>query len=453
MFPRPPLPGRGTRPIRLVLQYGLAIWAVAMLVVWGSAAAYLHVNQIRTAQQVRGAARAVAATAAATAAADMASPSRWPELLAPAHAAAQQPDVAFVRFRDPRGGIIVSAGNPAVPAEDVWVESVPITYFNEPQGSIEVGMFRAAGAQVLGQWSRLTWLLSLGATLLSAAIAFLVAARIVQPIRLLQQAAAHWEDLVELDLRQIEGPIEVVQLATSVLEMRSQALAKRQELEALVEVRTAELSKAYSALEESFVQAAAALARALDARDAYTARHSSRVSDLVVRMAAALNYSDEELRNLVLAANLHDLGKIGIPESILLKPGRLTPEERAVMQTHSVIGANILAPVPGMAPVARLVRSHHEHWDGGGYPDHLVGTAIPLGSRIIAVADALEAMCAYRPYRNPLPPEVALAELRRYSGTQFDPHVVEQTWPLLVETVNQWRNMESRNQTTPPVSI
>ena len=134
---------------------------------------------------------------------------------------------------------------------------------------------------------------------------------------------------------------------------------------------------------------------------------------------------DAQLRDLRFAAVFHDIGKIAVPEAILDKPGPLTDEERAVMERHTVIGEQILAPVEFLAGVCKLVRHEHERWDGAGYPDRLAGEAIPLGSRIILACDALHAMTSDRPYRKALPREVAIGELRRHAGTQFDPRVVD----------------------------
>jgi two-component system, cell cycle response regulator len=135
--------------------------------------------------------------------------------------------------------------------------------------------------------------------------------------------------------------------------------------------------------------------------------------------------SETELKDLRLGAVFHDIGKIAVPESILNKPGPLTDEERSIVERHTVVGEQILAPVEFLAGVRKLVRHEHERWDGGGYPDGLAGEEIPLGARIILACDALHAMTSDRSYRRALPAEVAHEELRRNAGTQFDPAVVE----------------------------
>ncbi len=181
----------------------------------------------------------------------------------------------------------------------------------------------------------------------------------------------------------------------------------------------------YQRLERAYIGTAEALAAALAAKDAYTADHARSIADQAEAVGRRLGLGEQELRDLRLAAVFHDIGKIAVPESILNKPGPLTPEERAVMERHTVAGEQILAPVEFLAGVCKLVRHEHERWDGAGYPDRLAGEEIPLGSRIILACDALHAMTSDRPYRRALPADVAHAELRRHAGTQFDPRVVQ----------------------------
>jgi diguanylate cyclase (GGDEF)-like protein/putative nucleotidyltransferase with HDIG domain len=170
-------------------------------------------------------------------------------------------------------------------------------------------------------------------------------------------------------------------------------------------------------------RAAAALAAAVDARDAYTGSHSERVSNLAARLAARLGAGTEEVELTRLAASLHDLGKLAIPEEILRKPGMLSDSERLVLQRHPQIGFRMLESL-GVDPVAEWVLHHHERWDGAGYPDGLHGDRIPLGARIIFVADSFDAMTSDRVYRESISVEDALVELERCAGTQFDPRVV-----------------------------
>jgi diguanylate cyclase (GGDEF)-like protein len=172
-------------------------------------------------------------------------------------------------------------------------------------------------------------------------------------------------------------------------------------------------------------QSRAVLLRILREREPAMHAHLVGVAELALAVARELGMAGEELDELARAAELHDIGKIAIPEEILRKPGPLDPDEWAFVRRHTVIGERILGAAPALRPVARLVRSTHERWDGGGYPDGLAGDNIPLGSRIVAVCDAYEAMVNDRPYRPALSPELAVEELFTNAGTQFDPKVVQ----------------------------
>jgi diguanylate cyclase (GGDEF)-like protein len=181
----------------------------------------------------------------------------------------------------------------------------------------------------------------------------------------------------------------------------------------------------YESLETTFVSTIEALANALEAKDEYTSSHTRWITDTALKVGATLGLESKTLKRLELGALFHDIGKIGIPASILLKPGPLTPEERQIMQKHPEVGEKILAPIDRLAEVRAIVRSCHEHYDGGGYPDALAAKDIPLESRIILVCDAYHAMTTDRPYRKRLPVEEACRRLREGIGTQFDPIVVE----------------------------
>ncbi len=170
-------------------------------------------------------------------------------------------------------------------------------------------------------------------------------------------------------------------------------------------------------------RAAASLAKAVDLRDTYTGSHSARVAELAARVAARLGLDQEQVELSRLAGSLHDLGKLAIPEEILRKPGPLTGPERLVLERHPQIGFRMLDSL-GIDPVAEWILHHHERWDGTGYPDRLPGPEIPLGSRIIFVVDAYDAMTSDRVYRGRRSQEDAVAELERCAGTQFDPEVV-----------------------------
>jgi diguanylate cyclase (GGDEF)-like protein len=169
----------------------------------------------------------------------------------------------------------------------------------------------------------------------------------------------------------------------------------------------------------------AALASALEERDRYTGEHSESVVDLTARVGDSLAISGEEIEQVRTAALLHDIGKVGVPDEILRKPGKLDEREWEIMRQHPVIGERILRAIPGFGTIARMVRHEHERWDGGGYPDGLAGKAIPVGSRIILTCDAYHAMTSDRPYRKAMPHADAMAELTANAGTQFDPDVVQ----------------------------
>lgn len=177
--------------------------------------------------------------------------------------------------------------------------------------------------------------------------------------------------------------------------------------------------------EESYVSTIGALAAALDAKDRYTEAHSRETAELAVNVGKRLGLQGEGLRLLEYGALLHDIGKIGIPGYILQKPGPLTPEEFAIMREHPVIGERILASVPFLAPLGPIVRAEHERWNGSGYPDGLKGEEIPIEARIIHACDSFHAMASDRSYRKAMPLAEIVAEFRKETGLQFDPHVVD----------------------------
>jgi cyclic di-GMP phosphodiesterase len=179
-------------------------------------------------------------------------------------------------------------------------------------------------------------------------------------------------------------------------------------------------------LNEAYAQTVAVLASALESRDFGTSRHSRRVTSYATRLTLEVAPSLLDDPSLEWGFLLHDVGKIGIPDGILLKPGRLTETERRRMQQHAELGERLLAHVPLLNQEgARVIRSHHERWDGTGYPDRLSEEGIPLGARIFAVVDSLDAMTDRRPYRAPVSWEAAAEEIRRCRGSQFDPDVVD----------------------------
>ena len=175
----------------------------------------------------------------------------------------------------------------------------------------------------------------------------------------------------------------------------------------------------------AFVNAIAALANALEARDKYTSGHSLRVAETSVATARNLGLPPGSVEKIRLAGLVHDIGKIGVREDILNKPGKLTSEEYQNVQYHCEIGEHILSPVMEDNEILQMVRHHHERYDGNGYPDGLSGEQIPLGARILAVADTYDAMTSERPYRRAMETEVALVEIERNKGSQFDPEVAD----------------------------
>jgi cyclic di-GMP phosphodiesterase len=188
-------------------------------------------------------------------------------------------------------------------------------------------------------------------------------------------------------------------------------------------------------LRERFVAPALtqAVAGAITMRDDTTGGHVQRLAVLAVRLGQAINMPLHELETVRLGACLHDIGKIGIPDRVLLKPGPLDLEEKTLMRSHTVIGDRLLASVDELAAAREIVRHHHERWDGTGYPDGLIGEAIPLAARVVSVADGLEAMSARRPYREPLSREEVLHELEDGRGRQWDPAIVDAAVRLLDE--------------------
>jgi putative nucleotidyltransferase with HDIG domain len=174
------------------------------------------------------------------------------------------------------------------------------------------------------------------------------------------------------------------------------------------------------------------LASVLEARDGSVRGHCERLARLAERIGERLGVGGSELDALALGALLHDIGKVGIPDSILLKPGPLDASEWTVMRSHPELGDRLLAPFPELADVRKVVRHHHERWAGGGYPDGLAGEEIPLSARIVAVADAIEAMSVRRPYRDPLSPSTVIEQLEEGRGRQWDPAVIDTALELIL---------------------
>jgi putative nucleotidyltransferase with HDIG domain len=226
-------------------------------------------------------------------------------------------------------------------------------------------------------------------------------------------------------------PFNVGQVTISVekaLHRRRLMLENRdyqQNLERMVRERTEELRDTLTRLEESYQSSLELLRAALDARDIETYAHSERVTRYTLRLAREVGMAGRDLDVLEKGVFLHDIGKIGIPDAILLRPGKLTEEEMEIMKTHSELGMRLLSRVDFLREAAEIVYSHQERYDGTGYPRRLRGDQIPLGARVFAVMDALDAMTSDRPYRRAVPFSVAREEIARSSGCQFDPRMVE----------------------------
>jgi len=180
-----------------------------------------------------------------------------------------------------------------------------------------------------------------------------------------------------------------------------------------------------SEVESNYLNIVKSLAKALDARDKYTSNHSGNVRKYVEMLAHTLMADHEKIRNIAIAAELHDIGKIGVRDSILNKPEKLTDEELAIMKTHPIIGAELLKDLEGYHSITDSILHHHEFWNGEGYPDGLKGEEIPLGSQIIAIADFFDALTTDRVYRKAIPCEQAFELLSAAKGVQFNPELVD----------------------------
>lgn len=245
-------------------------------------------------------------------------------------------------------------------------------------------------------------------------------------------------------------PFRLAEIAVSVAEAlrrKAHMLAQAERVQALevtVEERTAELRVMLERLHDASEITLEALVAALDAREHETRAHSKRVSEYTLYLAREMEV-DAALFDIVRrGAMLHDIGKIGIPDGILLKPGKLTKAEWVKMQEHPEIGYQMLDGIEALAPASSIVLAHHERWDGEGYPHQLKGTEIPLGARVFAVMDCLDVMTSDRPYRSALPFEKAREEIMRSAGTQFDPDVVAAFLRVTKETWAEIREETAR---------
>lgn len=230
----------------------------------------------------------------------------------------------------------------------------------------------------------------------------------------------------------------------------------RQHLEELVAARTNQLQAALKQIAQSYEDTLQALGAAIDLRDNETGGHSQRVCRYSLEIARAMGWQEKELGSLARGAYLHDIGKLGVPDGILLKPGPLTPEERKLMQRHSQIGFDLVKDIPFLADATDVVLMHHERFDGSGYPQGLKGEQIPMSARIFAIADTLDAITSERPYQRASSFESARETIRRLSGTAFDPQVVsvflnlpEHIWPTIARNQRQIAGLSPALRSSP----
>ena len=222
-----------------------------------------------------------------------------------------------------------------------------------------------------------------------------------------------------------EHLVSTVQRALDHRQALEESHNYQQNLEQVVRARTEMLRQAMEDLEHSYDVTLEALGDALDLKDSETEGHSKRVTAYTIALARAMGIPPAEIKVIARGAFLHDIGKMAIPDEILRKPGKLTPEEEEIMRDHCTRGYHILRKIPFLSEAAAIVYTHQEHFDGNGYPSRLRGNEIPIGARIFAVADAMDAITSDRPYRKARSFDQAREEVLRCSGTQFDPTVVD----------------------------
>ena len=331
----------------------------------------------------------------------------------------REPDVVSAWILDHQGAVVIrsdaepgpraaglTSGRGAPARDDVMVFSAPVTYGPRTIGSVHVGMGMAHADRTLAQTRRHVIRTMVFGLMIGMAGTFALARFFVKPVDLLV-AATHEAARGNLD---IQVPVH-----------------RRDEIGALAEsfnTMIADLRVATDSIQRGYLDMTIALAAAIEAKDEYTKGHCQRVSAYAVEIGTRLALPDHTMRDLELAAILHDIGKIGIDEAILRKPTRLTFEEMQAMHEHPAIGERILRSVEPLQLVASYIIYHHEHYDGRGYPHGARGEEIPLIARIISVADAYDSMSSRRPYRETLPEAESLNRLRTKAGSQFDPQIV-----------------------------
>lgn len=235
---------------------------------------------------------------------------------------------------------------------------------------------------------------------------------------------------------QLEAVIASLERALQRKRLEQELENYRKHLEEMVGERTEQLNSALVHIERSYEDTLEALGAAIDLRDSQTAGHSKRVAAYSTNIAKQLGIAEQELKVIARGAWLHDIGKLATPDAILLKPGALTPEEWRIMKRHAEIGYDLVKRIPFLAHAAEIIWTHHERWDGSGYPRGLKGTDIPLGARIFAVADTADAMTSDRPYRSALSFEEAQEEIRSGAGRRYDSQVAG---AFLTVKIEKWK--------------
>lgn len=299
-----------------------------------------------------------------------------------------------------------TAGGPATELVSPWTARTNLGYI----GTV------ASTTGLVADSNQLRWTLAtlfLAGVLLTLAIGIWLARLITRPVHRLVEATR----LVSAGDLDHQAPVTTRDEIGELTESFNQMTRSLKE-------KSASLKVAMIQLQDTYLMTIEALAAAVEARDPYTHGHTQRVEEYAVLMARQLGCSDDEISAIRRASVLHDIGKIGIEDTILRKQGRLEAEEELRMQRHPTIGVDMLQGIDFLEPVLPLIRHHHERWDGNGYPSQLRGDEIPLGARILAVADALDAMTSDRPYRAARTFEYAKTEILKGSGTHFDPEVV-----------------------------
>jgi response regulator RpfG family c-di-GMP phosphodiesterase len=265
----------------------------------------------------------------------------------------------------------------------------------------------------------------------------------IEDVRIGVQAMQQGADDYLIKPLQIEVVMVSLERAFHKQWLEQQVENYRQNLEEMVCKRTVELQNALGQVEQSYADTLDALGAAIDLRDGQTAGHSRRVALCAFKMLTEMHGTPQQLKSLAMGAWLHDIGKLAIPDAILLKPGALTEAERKIMQGHVQIGYDLVKRVPFLADAAEIILTHHERWDGSGYPRGLKGLAISLNASIFAVADTVDAMMSNRPYRSALPFQNARNEIERQAGVHFDPQVARIFLSISAETWEAIREQPS----------